>query len=94
MCVMDLLCGNKRAKPIKNTSNFTKPCPTFYVFSVRSDHAISFFLNAKILPLNALCYKLLAEMMDDVSNDCVLQTLKISFSPQRKYIPITHDLCI
>ena len=50
----------------------------------RRDHAIPFFLNAKILPLNCLYYKLLAEMMHDVSNYCVPPNLEDSFLCTKK----------
>ena len=53
-------------------------------FADRSDHAIPFFLNAKILPLNCLYYKLLAEMMHDISNDCVPPNLRDLFLPTKK----------
>ena len=53
-------------------------------FADKHDHAIPFFLNAKILPLNCLYYKLLAEMMHDVNNDCVPPNLKDLFLPAKK----------
>ena len=53
-------------------------------FADRRDHAIPFFLNVKILPLNWLYYKLLAEMMHDVSNDCVPPNLRGLYLPAKK----------
>ena len=51
----------------------------FFYFSVRRDHAIPLFLNAHILPINFMYYKLLAETMHDVSNDLVPSNLKDFF---------------
>ena len=55
-----------------------------FFFADRRDHAIPFFLNAKILPLNCPYYKLLAEMMHDINNDCVPTNLKDLFLPTKK----------
>ena len=51
----------------------------FIYFSDRRDHAIPLFLNAHILPINFMHYKLLAETMHDVSNDLVPSNLKDLF---------------
>ena len=48
----------------------------FIYFSDRRDHAIPLFLNAHILPINFMHYKLLAEAMHDIKNDLVLSNLK------------------
>ena len=53
-------------------------------FADRSAHAIPFFLIRKIVSLNSLYYKLLAEMMHDVSNDRVPPNRKDSFLPPKK----------
>ena len=56
----------------------------FIYFSDRRDHAIPLFLNAHILPINFMHYKLLAETMHDVSNDLVPSNLKDLFVPTAK----------
>ena len=56
----------------------------FIYFSDRHDHAIPLFLNAHILPVNFMQYKLLAETMHDVSNDFVPSTQKDMFIPTAK----------
>lgn len=56
----------------------------FIYFSDRRDHAIPLFLNAHILPINFMYYKLLAETMHDVSNDLVPSNLKDLFVPTAK----------
>ena len=56
----------------------------FIYFADRRDHAIPFFVNAKILPPNCLYYKLLAEMMHDVSNECLPPNLKDLFLRTRQ----------
>ena len=56
----------------------------FTHFADRRDHAIPFFLNAKILPLNCLYYKLLAKMINNVNNACVPPNLKDLFHPTKK----------
>ena len=48
----------------------------FIFLSDRRDRAIPLFLNAHILPINFMHYKLLAETMHDVSNDLVPSNLK------------------
>ena len=58
----------------------------FIYFSDRRDHAIPnpLFLNAHILPINFMHYKLLAEIMNDVSNDIVPSNFKDLFVPTAK----------
>ena len=56
----------------------------FIYFSDRRDHAIPLFLNAHILSINFMHYKLLAETMHDVSNDLVPSNLKDLFVPTAK----------
>ena len=57
----------------------------FIYFSDRRDHAIPLFLNAHILPINFMHYKLLAETMHDVtSNDLVPLNLMDLFVPTEK----------
>ena len=56
----------------------------FIYFSDRHDHAVPLFLNAHILPINLMHYKLLAETMHDVSNDLVPSNLKDLFVPTAK----------
>ena len=56
----------------------------FIFFANRCDHAIPLFLKAKILPINCLHYKLLAETMHDVSNDLVPSNLQDLFLPTAK----------
>ena len=56
----------------------------FIHFSDRRDHAIPLFVNAHILPINFMHYKLLAEAMHDVSNDLVPSNLKDLFVPTAK----------
>ena len=46
--------------------------------------AIPLFLNAHILPINFMHYKLLAETMHNVSNDLVPRNLKDLFIPTAK----------
>ena len=48
----------------------------FIFFAKRRDYAIPLFLKAKILPIHCLHYKLLAETMNDISNDLVPSNLK------------------
>ena len=52
--------------------------------SDKSDHAIPLFVNAHILPINFMHYKLLAETMHDVSNGQVMANLKDLFVPTTK----------
>ena len=59
----------------------------FIYFSDRRDHAIPLFLNAHILPINFIQYKLLAETMHDVSNGLVPSNLKDLFVPTAKMQP-------
>ena len=61
-----------------------KPALRFIYFSDRCDHAIPLFLNAHILPINFMHYKLLAETMHDVSNDLVPSNLNDLFVPTAK----------
>ena len=56
----------------------------FIHFSDRRDHAIPLFVNAHILSINFMHYKLLAETMYDVSNDLVPSNLKDLFVPTAK----------
>ena len=56
----------------------------FIYFSDRCDHGVPLFLNAHILPLNFMHYKLLAKTMHDVSNDLVPSNLKDLFIPTAK----------
>ena len=56
----------------------------FIYFSDRCDHEIPLFLNAHILPIDFMHYKLLAETMNDVSNDLVPSNLKDLFIPTAK----------
>ena len=66
----------------------------FIYFSDRRDHAIPLFLNAHILPINFMHYKLLAETMHDVSNELVPSNLKAGLVRsflQRKSILTIHE---
>ena len=56
----------------------------FIFFANRQDHAILLFLKAKLLPVNCLYYKLLAETMHDVNNNLVPSNLKDIFFPTAK----------
>ena len=56
----------------------------FIHFSDRRDNAIPLFLNAHILPIHFMHYKLLAETMHDVSDDLVASNLKDLFVPTAK----------
>ena len=51
----------------------------FIFFANRRDHAIALFLKAKLLPVNCLYYKLLAETMHGISNNVVPSNLKDAF---------------
>ena len=53
-------------------------------FSDRRDHAIHLFVNAHILPINFIHYKLLTETMHDISNDLMPSNLKDLFVPTAK----------
>ena len=53
-------------------------------FADRCDHAIPLFLRAQTLPIHFLYYKLLAETMNDVSNDVIPSQLKDLFIPTVK----------
>ena len=57
---------------------------SFIYFSDRRDHAIPLFLNAHILRINFMHYKLLAETTHDVSNDLLPSNLKDLFVPTAK----------
>ena len=63
--------GHARETQLSKLLILQKRALHFMHFADRRDHTIPFFLNAKILPLNCVNYKLLAEMMHDVSNGCV-----------------------
>ena len=56
----------------------------FIYFSDRRDHAIPLFVNAHILSINFMHYKLLAETMHVVSNDLMPSNLKDLFVPTAK----------
>ena len=56
----------------------------FIYFSDRRDDAIPLFVNAHILPISFMHYKLLAETMHDVSNDLMPSNLKDLFVPTAK----------
>ena len=56
----------------------------FMCFADRCDHAIPLLLRAQTLPIHFLYYKLLAETMHDVSNDCYPFTVKTFVHPYSK----------
>ena len=79
-----LVAWGHASKTLNEVLIVQKRAIRFIHFADRRDHTIPFFLNAKILPLNCLYYKLLAEMMHDVSNECLPPNLKDLFIRTKK----------